>query len=550
MPQLNTLASSKTITNNDSSKAASKAYAKRSSLNKDMQSRQGTNFEQNESSKFQQEFGSDCYAAVDLGSNSFHLVISRYQHGEFSVLDRQRESVRLAGGLDERNHLNEEVAMRALACLKQFGQLLRALPAENVRAVGTNALRRLQNKTAFLDRAEQALGHNIEIIAGREEARLIYLGVSKWSAQGKESRLVIDIGGGSTEVIVGRGEQPIFRESLEIGCVVLSKQYFADGKLSRKSFKKATLAAELAIQPVVNQFRLHGWNQVIGCSGTMKSIASATLASGLSKDFIHKDDLNALLAKAISDGHVDNLRIPGLSRDRLPIFAGGLSILLALFDLFSIHEMSVSDIALREGVLYDLVGRSSAEDIRDVTVAAMLQKWSIDAEHSTKVSHTAGHLFNQVKGAWDIQHGSFGDHLEWAARLHEVGLQISHDRYHKHGAYLVANGDMAGFARRDQLLLAALIQGHRRKFPIDSFESLPSNLVTPGKRIAVILRLAVLLHRGREQKLTTDIKAVADGSSISLEFDQGWLQQNPLTAADLKQEQTWLKNIGVSLYFK
>ena len=181
MPQLNTLASSKTITNNDSSKAVSEADAKHSSLNNDMQSRQGTNFEQNESNKFQQELGSDCYAAVDLGSNSFHLVISRYQHGEFSVLDRQRESVRLAGGLDERNHLDEEVAMRALACLKQFGQLLRALPAENVRAVGTNALRRLQNKTAFLDRAEQALGHNIEIIAGREEARLIYLGAVSYT---------------------------------------------------------------------------------------------------------------------------------------------------------------------------------------------------------------------------------------------------------------------------------------------------------------------------------------------------------------------------------
>lgn len=496
------------------------------------------------------QLGSDCYAAIDLGSNSFHLVISRYQHGEFTVLDRQRETVRLAAGLDKHDRLQEEVAERALGCLNKFAQLLRSLPAENVRAVGTNALRRLQNKTAFLNRAESALGHNIEIIAGREEARLIYLGVSKWSASADQSRLVIDIGGGSTEVIVGRGEHPSSRESLEIGCVVLSKQYFADGKLTRKRFDKAILAAELAIQPVVNQFRLHGWDNVIGCSGTMKSIASATLASGLSKDFIHKEGLKSLLSKAVSDGHMDELTIPGLSRDRLPVFAGGLSILIALFDLFNISEMSVSDIALREGVLYDLVGRSSAEDIRDVTVSAMLRKWSIDAGHCAKVNDTAKYMFDQVSAAWDIQHGSFRDHLGWAALLHEVGLQISHDRYHKHGAYLVGNGDMAGFARRDQLLLAALIQGHRRKFPIDLFESLPSNLVTPGKRIAVLLRLAVLLHRGRESQLTTDINSQADGSSISLEFDAGWLAQNPLTGADLKQEQAWLKNIGVSLSFK
>ena len=498
----------------------------------------------------QRELDSDCYAAVDLGSNSFHLVISRYQHGQFSVLDRKRESVRLAGGLDSNNRLDESVAERALVCLKQIGQLLRGLPAENVRAVGTNALRRLQNKTAFLDRAEHALGHNIEIIAGREEARLIYLGVSKWSAQGDQSRLVIDIGGGSTEVIVGRGEDPVSRESLEIGCVVLSKQYFADGKLSNKRYKKAILAAELAIQPVVAQFRLHGWSDVIGCSGTMKSIASATLASGLSKDKVHRDDLKALLDHSVSDGYIDNLSIPGLSRDRLPVFAGGLSILIAAFDLFGIREMSVSDIALREGVLYDLVGRSSAEDIRDVTVSAMLQKWSIDAEHGATVKATALAIFEQVSSAWDLQHGSFVDHLKWSALLHEVGLQISHDGYQKHGAYLVANGDMAGFARRDQLLLAALIKGHRRKFPLDSFESLPSNLVTPGKRVAVVLRLAVLLHRGREKHLNTKVRLAVDGSSMSLEFDQQWLETHPLTKADLRQEQNWLKNIGVSLDFK
>ena len=496
------------------------------------------------------DIGHDCYAAVDIGSNSFHLVISRYQLGEFTVVDRQREVVRLAAGLDSRNFLSEDVTERALKCLKQFSQLLRNIPHENVRAVGTNALRRLHSKSKFLDRAERALGHSIEIIAGREEARLIYLGVSKWSGRGDESRLVIDIGGGSTEIIAGKGDVSECRESLEVGCVVLSKQFFADGKLSKKRFEKAILAAELAIQPVVKQFRLEGWSQVIGCSGTMKSMSLAMMAGGWCLDGIRKEGLQRLLDHAIAAEHLDNLSVPGVSRDRTPVFAGGLAILIAIFDLFDINEMSVSDIALREGVLYDLVGRSSAEDIRDVTVSAMLKRWGVDQAHSNKVCSTALDIYQQVAPTWDIQDRLFKSILAWSASLHEVGLQISHDGYNKHGAYLTANADMAGFARRDQLLLSTLIVGHRRKFPIARFEDLPSTLVTPAKRIAVILRLAVLLHRGREKELSSLLEArIESGYQLKLMFEPEWLDKNPLTEADLKQEQAWLKQIGIKLVF-
>jgi len=491
----------------------------------------------------------DTYAAVDLGSNSFHLVISRYQHGEFIVLDRQREVVRLAGGLDKNNLLSEEVSQRALNCLLKFGQLLRSIPAHRVRVVGTNALRRLQQKNKFLEVAEKALGHSIEIIAGREEARLIYLGVSKWSNMGDESRLVIDIGGGSTEIIAGKGDTPHCRESLEMGCVVLSNKYFRSGKLTAKRFKRAMLAAELAIQPVVRQFRLQGWNQVLGCSGTMKSIAQCLIDSGWSKDGIHREGLERLLELAIKSGHIDKLDIPGLTRDRAPVFAGGLSILLALFEQFDIQQMSVSDIALREGVLYDLVGRSSAEDIRDVTVAAMLSRWAVEPVHGQQVRDTALALYEQVEDNWDIHDNLFRQTLGWSAQLHELGLLVSHDRYNRHGAYVVANADMAGFARRDQLLLAALIEGHRRKFPMNQFEQLPSILVTPAKRIVVILRLAVLLHRGRGSNIPSSVNISAQGQQVDLRFAKGWLGENPLTEADLEQEKTWLKAIGVRLGF-
>jgi len=263
-------------------------------------------------------------------------VISRYQHGEFTVIDRQREVVRLAAGLDDDNNLSEEVATRALRCLEQFGQLLRGLPAQNIRVVGTNALRRLRNSNSFLEKAEQALGNSVEIIAGREEARLIYLGVSKWSGNGDEARLVIDIGGGSTEIIAGKGDKAYCRESLEVGCVVLSKQFFSDGVLSEERFDKAILAASLAIQPVVNQFRLRGWSRVVGCSGTMKSIATSMISSGWSKDGINEIGLQKLLEQALQAGHIDDLTISGLTEDRKPVFAGGLSIILALFKLFDI----------------------------------------------------------------------------------------------------------------------------------------------------------------------------------------------------------------------
>lgn len=495
-------------------------------------------------------FLENCYAAVDLGSNSFHMVISQYQHGEFIVLDRQREVVRLAGGLDRRNHLDQETSARALLCLERFGQLLRDIPANNVRAVGTNALRRLQAKSGFMTQAERALGHSIEIIAGREEARLVYLGVSKWAAYEDEARLVIDIGGGSTEIIAGKGDVAHCRESLEVGCVVLSNQIFADGTLTEKRFDKAKLVAKLAIQPVVSQFRLQGWSQAIGCSGTMKAIANVLIANGWSKDGLHSDGLNQLLAQAIEAGHIDNLKLVGLTRDRTPVFAGGLSIILALFELFEIKEMSVSDIALREGVLYDLVGRDAPQDVRDTTVNAMLLKWNVDAVHGERVQDTALKMYRQVASVWDIQDHLFEDILGWSAQLHEVGLSVSHDGYNKHGAYLVGKADMAGFARRDQLLLAALISGHRRKFPQGLFEDLPSTLVTPAKRIAVILRLAVLIHRGRVSHGGDEVSIEVDGRNISLRFAEGWLDQNPLTEADLKQEYSWLKQIGLKLSFK
>ena len=335
-----------------------------------------------------EETSPDLLAAVDLGSNSFHLMIARYVHGELLVLERQRETIRLAAGLDDEAILSAEVAERALACLEKFGQLLSRVPYGNVRAVGTNAMRRMRNGRGFIESAEQALGHTIEVVAGREEARLIYLGVSHGYERGNDRRLVVDIGGGSTEVIVGRGPEPLHRESLEVGCVVSSYRHFGDGVLSATRFRLAEIEAELAIQPVVAMFRRNGWEHVIGCSGTIRALAWIMEQRGWAKGSVTLDGLQKLHDYAVEAGDIARLDLPGLTEDRLPVFPGGLAVMRAIFELFGLRSMEVSDRALREGVLYDLIGRSGKADARDRAIESLMMRWGVDKDHAAQVRST------------------------------------------------------------------------------------------------------------------------------------------------------------------
>jgi len=495
------------------------------------------------------ELTEQLYAAVDLGSNSFHLVVSRYEHGEFVVVDRHRESVRLASGLDEDGNLSTEARQRALACLEQFSQLLTLVPKDNVRVVGTNAMRRMRDDPEFFNAAEAALDSEIEIIAGREEARLIYLGVVKGSEFGNESRIVVDIGGGSTEVIVGASDEPQHRESLEVGCVVISNQFFADGTLSAERFEQAILHCELAIQPVVRLFKAQGWLHAIGCSGTIRALSGMLDSMGWANGEITKSALRKLYEHVVAIGDVDKVEIPGLNDDRRPVFAGGLSILMAVFELFNIERMQVSDCALRDGVLQDLVGRRTENDARDIAIDALIKRCAVDTRHAEFVQGTALRLYDQVSSSWDIDTRLMKKMLKWSALVHELGMLISHDNYHKHGAYLIQNADMVGFARRDQMLLASLVKGHRRKFPLRDFERLPASMVTPAKRLAILLRVAVLLHRTRSTPLPEDLTASAKGGQLKLSFPNKWLLDHPLTAADLEQEQRWLSMVGIDLKY-
>jgi exopolyphosphatase/guanosine-5'-triphosphate,3'-diphosphate pyrophosphatase len=489
----------------------------------------------------------DTVAAVDLGSNSFHMIVARIADGDLKVIDRLKEMVRLGEGLTEEKCLRPEVADRALACLERFGQRLRGMPPGSVRAVGTNTLRQVRPEAGFLEQAELALGHPIDVIAGREEARLIYLGVANGLAADDGKRLVVDIGGGSTELIVGEGVTPRLRESLHMGCVSMSRLQLPDGKISAKRMERAELAGALEIRPVRERFRGAGWESAVGSSGTIKAIAAVVEAQGWSIDGISADSLKKLRDALIEFGKAGAIDLKGLSDERKPVFAGGVAVLRSVFANLGVEHMQVSDQALREGLIYEITGRTRYEDVRERTVNAMCQRFDVDEEHADRIKTTALTLYGQVAQAWKFMNPDFASMLGWAARLHEVGLMIGHSQYQKHGAYLIRNADLSGFTRQEQSVLAALVLGHRRKFPVQEFLALPKPVRDCYRHLCVILRLAVLLHRGRSPTAKPYPLLRPDEERLWLSFPDDWLTRHPQTRLELEQEAERLISANVRL---
>ena len=492
----------------------------------------------------------DLLAAVDLGSNSFHMVVARYVVGQLRIVDRIKETVRLAEGLDGRGGLNPDVMPRALECLARFGQRLRAIPPHRVRAIATNTVRALNNPQLFLMPAETALGHGIDVVAGREEARLIYLGVANGSppAEGKR-RLVMDIGGGSTEFIIGQGYEAVERESLQMGCIATTRRFFADGKLSRKRWKEARTEITAEFQQFANTYRAHGWHDAMGSSGTIKAICDISIAMKLTKVSITAESLGAIRERLLDFDRLEDIRLPGLSSERRPIIAGGLLVLDAAFGELGIDRMYVSDNALREGVLYDLVGRASETDPREASIVALSNRYGVDAAQATRVEATALALFDQIESAWRLE-ADDRRLLSWASRIHELGLAIAHSQYHQHGAYVVEHSDIAGFSRTEQQTIAALVRNQRRAVAPGSFEKLPDRLVANAQRCALLLRLAVLLHRSHDRDPLPAVRLDVDGDTLVLVLPARWLDVHPLTRLDLDTEREYLQDIGRTLRLK
>lgn len=489
-------------------------------------------------------------AAIDLGSNSFHMIVARLEEsGTLSIIDRLRENVRLGGGLDKNGIINESAQNRAFECLESFAQRIRDIPQSAIRIAGTNTLRIAKNAGAFVKKAEKILGHSIEIIEGREEARLIYLGVAHGLATKDGRRLVVDIGGGSTEFIIGSGMTPLRRESLYTGCVSSSKRFFDDGQITKIAMNAAEIDAALTLFPQANDFKSGKWDEAIGCSGTIKAIADIVHEEGWCLDGINYESLLHLHDALIAAGHNDKLKLAGLSDNRKPVIAGGLSVLLAIFKTLNIEHMLVSDQSMREGLLYDLVGRITHDDVRDATVEASMSKWGVDIEQAHRIASTVEQLCLSACQKWSINDEQVVLLVKWAAMLHELGLQVSHNNYHKHGAYILQNADMQGFSRQEQALLAALVLSHRSKFRAHDFKNLMKPFVKAGKQMCVLLRIAVLLHRGRSDESIPDIAVTVKNRSINLRFPEGWLDDNSMTLADLTKEVDYLENAGYKLSF-
>ncbi|MFN9739069.1 MAG: exopolyphosphatase [Pseudomonadota bacterium] len=488
----------------------------------------------------------DSLAAVDLGSNSFHLVVARYEHGDLRVIDRVRETVRMALGLRPDGTLDPERHRRALSCLARFGQRLRDLPPERVRAVGTNTVRRLRNPRAFLLPAETALGHPISVVPGREEARLIYLGVAPGRPRARARRLVVDIGGGSTEFIIGCEFAALETESLQMGCVASTLRFFDDGKLTRKRWQRAQTEIEVELQQFAAAYRALGWKEAIGSSGTARALGAINEALGHGDNVVSRAGLDEIRERLLGAGEIERIRLPGLSDDRRPVIAGGAVILDTVFRALGIDRMRVCDTAMREGLLYDMLGRAAQTDPREASIEGLASRYGADRAQADRVEATALRLFDQVAADWtlDDEHRMW---LAWCARVHEIGLTIAHSQHHVHGAYLVGQSDLFGFAHQEQQALAFVVRAQRRAIPLEVLNALPDRLAGAASRLAVLLRLAALLHRARTPEPLPDIAVKAGERSLRVALPRQWLDAHTLTRADLDQERKQLAALNLKL---
>jgi exopolyphosphatase/guanosine-5'-triphosphate,3'-diphosphate pyrophosphatase len=485
-------------------------------------------------------------AAVDLGSNSFRLQVGRVVDGEVYPLDSVKETVRLASGLQPDKTLDQDSIARALEALSRFGERLRGFSAEGVRAVATNTLRVAKNAPAFLRQAEAALGFPIEVIAGREEARLIFLGAAHSLPAAAHKRLVVDIGGGSTEFVIGKRYEPQLLESLYMGCVSFSTRFFPGGQVEKRAFREAEIEAAAEIEQIVGHYRAHGWKEAVGSSGSAAAICELLEQNGFNPGGvtgITAAGLMRLKTQLLKAGNVDGLSLAGLRADRAPVLPGGLAIMMAVFDRFGLDRMTYADGALRLGVLYDLLGRFRHEDRRDSTIAEFQRRYQVDIAQAQRVETLAGTLLRQLMPTPSAEAEHDAQFLGWAARLHELGISVAHSAHHKHGAYILTYADMPGFSKTDQGRLAQLVLGHRGK--LDKVAVLPG--VDDNWHLLLCLRLAVLFHRSRAEYTLPRLGVSETLEGYALEVQSGWLRDNPLTAAAIEDECALWARVGIPL---
>ena len=482
-------------------------------------------------------------AAVDLGSNSFRLQLARVVDDHLIFHDSLREVVRLGAGLSDDKTLSDEALNRAIECLNRFGERLRGLPPQAVRAVATNTFRVAKNAPQLLKAAQEALGFPIEIIAGREEARMIFVGVSHSLPKAEHKRLVIDIGGGSTEFIIGEGLEPLEMESLYMGCVSYSLKYFSDGKITEEAFERAQIAAATEIQTIAKNFKSKHWQEAVGSSGTARTLGEVLRLNGLTDGAVTLEGLYQLRQLLIGAKEIKKIQLHGLSVDRSSVISGGLAIMIAAFEGLSIDKLTVANSALREGVLYELLGRMQHDDTRDATVNSFMRRYHVDRDQVKRVQSLSILLLSQVEHKLSGDVAVAKQYLGWAAKLHEIGVSIAHGGYHKHSAYIIENADMPGFSKMEQESLGFLVRAQRR-----SLAKLQMPALSEDRTVLVmIFRLAVLFHRNRLHITPPELNLAWHKAGFGLDVEPGWLAKNPLTDAELASEVVYWKDINITL---
>ena len=485
----------------------------------------------------------DTLAAVDLGSNSFHLQIGRVVGAQIYPLDAVREVVRLGAGLTAEKRIDRATQAAALEALAKFAERLRGFPRQAVRAVGTNALRVAKNSSTFLREARAVLGFPIEVISGREEARLIYLGVAHALPAAAHRRLVIDVGGGSTEFIIGTGFEPQLTESLYMGCVSYSLKYFPDGEVTKGAMKAAELAARQELSGIVRAYRTAGWDEAVASSGTARSLENILRENGFAAEGLTREGLDRLRSLLIKYEKADPDRIAGLRPNRAAVLPGGLAIIGAALDELGIDSLRVSEGALRHGVLYDLLGRVEHRDMREVTVAQFMRRYHVDAAQAERVRLLALTIYDALSPGADRDDDADRMLLDWAARLAEIGLSIAHAQYHKHSAYVLSYGDMPGFSRMEQARLARIVLAHRGKLS----KVQDAGFEGGDWKLVFALRTASLILRSRTDARLPFLRVAADAGGFAIDLPQSWLDENALSATALEAETDYWKAVGMKL---
>lgn len=473
-------------------------------------------------------------AAVDLGSNSFRLEIGRLDHGQVQRVEYLKETVRQGNGLDEARNLTREAMERGWACLARFAERLADFRAEQVRAVATQTLREARNRDVFLERAHAILGFPIDVISGREEARLIYQGVAHLLPQSDEKRLVVDIGGRSTELILGQRYDASVVESYRVGSVAWSMRYFPEGQFSATAFERAEVAAQAVLEEALPLYRPGSWEVAYGSSGTIGAVADVLAAAGRPAGEVTREGLDWLRDELLSARSADRVRLAGLKDDRRPVIGGGISVLRAVFDLLGISHMRTAEGALRHGVLHDLLDREHADtDVRASTVQRLAAKFGAEAAQAERVGRAAAHFLRQLRPREDAAEAQRQQReLAWAAQLHEIGSRISHSDYHKHGAYILENADAPGFTQPELHRLGLLVLGHRgklRKLEADLADELFAQQL-------LALRLAVILCHARRDPQLRGLRLARQARSLSLALPAAWAAAYPQSAHLLREE--------------